>query len=61
VINVAAAAQSISPEVFMDEIRPRLVATAATIGSRYRGEPEPAAPTARTTSSSTSRKRSLPK
>jgi DNA-binding IclR family transcriptional regulator len=61
VINVAAAAQSISPEVFMDEIRPRLVATAATIGSRYRGEPEPATPTARTISSSTSRKRSLPK
>jgi DNA-binding IclR family transcriptional regulator len=63
VINVAAAAQSISPEVFMDEIRPRLIATAATIGSRYRGEAAavPAPAPARTISSSTSRNRSLPK
>ena len=38
VVNVAAAAQSISPQTFMNELRPRLIATVRSIETKYRAE-----------------------
>ena len=36
VVNVAAAAQSISPDTFMSEVRPKLIATNRKIEQAYR-------------------------